>query len=123
LPDAQTFADIAAVVRTYVEGMCLNDPANLCEAMHEKSCIIGHSEGGLEWGTREAFIGVVDKATEAPDPSPWHAINAMSVVGDAAVVQAENIFLGQHYDDTLTLPFHQNRWVIVSKAFVLRPAG
>ncbi len=80
--DAHTHAQIADVVRTYVEGMCQNDPAKLRAAMHEKACSIGHFEGGLEWEGREGFIGIVDAATQEPDPSPWHAINAISVIGD-----------------------------------------
>ena len=95
----------------------------LRDAMHEKSCIIGHYEGGLEWDTRDAFIAVVDKAVETPDPAPWHAIDAISVVGDVAVVQVQDIWLGVHYDDTLTLLKHDARWVIVSKVFYLRPTA
>jgi len=35
MPDAQTFAEIASTVQTYVEGMCQNDAKKLCQAMHE----------------------------------------------------------------------------------------
>lgn len=118
---AKAYAEIAEVVRTYVEGMCLNDPAKLREALHEKSCIIGHFEGALEWDSRDAFIAAVDKAVDTPDPAPWHAVNTISVVGDVAMVQVENIWLGMHFDDTLTLLRHENRWVIVSKVFFHRP--
>lgn len=120
--DKQAYADISDVVKTYVYGMCQNDPAKLRAAMHEKMCCIGHFEGDLEWATREAFIAVVDAASGAPDPSPWHAITAISVAGDVATVQVENVWLGQHYDDTLTLLKHENRWMIVAKVFYLRPA-
>jgi hypothetical protein len=120
--EAQTYADIADVVRTYVEGMCLNDPVKLRDAMHSKCSIIGHYEGGLEWDSREDFITAVDKATIAPDPSPWHATNAISIAGDVATVQVENIWLGMHFDDTLALLRHEGRWVIVSKVFFLRPS-
>jgi len=75
----------------------------------------------LEWITRDAFAAFVDEAVTEPDPAPWYLINAMSVTGDVATVQVENIWLGQHYDDTLTLLLHENRWVIVSKVFYLRP--
>lgn len=121
--DTRIYADIADVVRTYVEGMCQNDPVKLRDAMHPKCSIIGHFEGDLEWDGREDFIITVHKATIAPDPSPWHAINAISIAGDVATVQVENIWLGMHYDDTLALLRHEGRWVIVSKAFYLRPSG
>lgn len=121
--DAQTYTEIAEVVRTYVEGMCQNDAAKLCSAMHEKACSIGHFEGGLEWENREGFIALVAEAVKEPDLSPWHVINAISVVGDVATVQVEDIWLGMHYDDTLTLLRHEGRWQIVSKVFFLRPAG
>jgi hypothetical protein len=122
MPDPQTHAEISEVVKTYIEGMCLNDPAKLRDAMHEKSCIIGHFEGGLEWDTRDAFIAAVDTAVDMPDPAPWHAVNTISVVGDVATVQVEDIWLGMHFDDTLTLLKHEGRWTIVSKVFYLRPA-
>ncbi|AXI54502.1 hypothetical protein C1J05_08355 [Sulfitobacter sp. JL08] len=121
MPDKQTYAEIADVVKTYVEGMCENDPAKLRRAMHERMCCIGHFQGGLEWDSRDAFIAGVDKAVDAPDPAPWYAINTISVFGDVAMVQVENIWLGDHYDDTLTLLHHAGRWVIVSKVFYLRP--
>ncbi len=117
----EIFSEISKVVKSYVEGMCQNDSAKLRETMHEKMCCIGHYDGGLEWDDREAFIAGVGKAVEIPDPSPWHAINAMSVAGDVATVQVENIWLGMHFDDTLTLLKHEDRWVIVSKVFYLRP--
>jgi len=85
--DTQTCTEISEVVKTYVEGMCLNDPAKLRDAMHEKLCCIGHYEGGLEWDTRDAFIAAVNEAVDAPDPSPWHVINAISMVGDVATGQ------------------------------------
>jgi len=121
MPDAQTFAEIASTVQTYVEGMCQNDAKKLCQAIHENMSCIGHFDGGLEWITRDAFAAFVDEAVTEPDPAPWFLINAMSVTGDVATVQVENIWLGQHYDDTLTLLLHENRWVIVSKVFYLRP--
>ena len=123
MPDARTYAEISEVVRAYVEGMCRNDAATLRAAMHAKCCIIGHFEGGLEWDTRDEFIAAVDRSVDAPDPSPWHAITAMSVAGDVATVQVEDIWLGMHYDDTLTLLKHEGRWVIVSKVFYLRPTA
>ena len=120
--EAKTYTEILEVVKTYVEGMCLNDPVKIRAAMHEKSCCIGHYEGGLEWDTRAAFIAAVNQAVDTPDPSPWHVVNAMSIVGDVAMVQVENIWLGMHVDDTLTLLKHEDRWSIVSKVFFLRAA-
>jgi|GEM_PF-2336026 len=95
----------------------------LRQAMHENMSCIGHFDGGLEWITRDAFVAYVDEAVTVPDPAPWHVINAISVTGDVATVQLEDIWLGQHCDDTLTLLFYENQWVIVSKVFYLRPQG
>lgn len=120
--DIETCTSISKVVATYVEGMCQNDPTKLRRAMHEKCNIIGHFDGGLEWETREGFIAVVAAEVESPDPSPWFAVTAISISGDVATVQVENIFLGGHYDDTLTLLRQGDRWVIVAKVFFLRPA-
>ena len=121
MPDTQTYAEISGVVKTYVDGMCQNDPAKLRQAMHVNMSCIGHFAGGLEWDTRDAFIAGVADAVATPDPSPWHAISTIAVVGDVACVQVENIWLDAHYDDTLTLLKHDGRWVIVSKVFYLRP--
>jgi len=123
MPDLQTYAEISAVVATYVEGMCQSDPDKLRAAMHEKLACIGHFDGGLEWDSREDFIGAITSAVETPDPAPWHAINTITVVGDVAMVQVENIWLGMHFDDTLTLLKHDGFWVIVSKVFYLRAAA
>lgn len=120
---ASTYAEIAEVVRTYVEGMCQNDSGKLRTAMHERACSIGHFDGGLEWEGREGLIAIVDQSVKAPDPAPWFRINAISSSGDVATAQLEDIFLGQHYDDTLTLLHHEGRWMIVAKVFNLRPAG
>ena len=103
--------------------MCQGDAAKLRAALHESACSIGHFEGGLEWESREGFIGIVAAAVKEPDLSPWHVVNAISVVGDVATVQVEDIWLGMHYDDTLTLLWHEGRWQIVSKVFFLRSAG
>jgi hypothetical protein len=123
MPDTETFDALIEVVRTYVEGMCQNDPAKLRIAMHEKSCSIGHFDGGLEWLQRDDFIAVVNKDVDEPDPSPWYNINSISVVGDVATVQVENIFVGIHFDDTLTLLKFEDRWQIVSKVFFARPSS
>jgi len=122
MSNAKTYAEISKIVQIYVEGMCQNDAAKLRLAMHEKMCCIGHYDGGLEWDKREAFIATVNAAVEAPDPEAWYQINAISVTGDVATVQVENIWLGTHYDDTLTLLKHEDSWVIVSKVFYLREA-
>jgi Putative lumazine-binding len=121
--DARTCADITKIVATYVEGMCQNDAEKLRHALHEKCCSIGHYEGGLEWDHREAFIAVVNAAVEVPDPAPWYAINSILLAGDVAAVQVENIWLGMHFVDTLTLLCREDRWVIVSKVFYHRQAG
>ena len=122
MADTRTLADISDVVKTYVHGMCQNDPAQLTAAMHPDMACIGHFDGGLEWINRDAFIATVAAEVETPDPAPWYRINTVSVAGDVAMVQVENIWLGMHYDDTLSLLHHDGRWVIVSKVFYLRPA-
>ena len=113
-------AAIAATVRDYVFGMCRAEADLLRQSMHEKSCCIGHYEGGLEWDGREAFIAGVEAAVSEPDPAPWYRINAVTITGDVAVAQVEDIWLGMHFDDTLTILHHDGRWVIVSKVFYLR---
>jgi hypothetical protein len=117
------FNRISDVVEKYVRGMCAADADLLRSTMHEKACCIGHFDGGLEWDDRDAFIAGVIKAVEIPDTDPWFRINAITLIGDMATVQVEDIWLGMHFDDTLTLLLHEGAWVIVSKLFYLRPAG
>ncbi|WP_050930354.1 nuclear transport factor 2 family protein [Aestuariivita boseongensis] len=119
---SQEYGRISEVVAKYVRGMCGANADLLREAMHEKACCIGHFDGGLEWDHREAFIAGTLKAVETPDPDPWFQINSMTIIGDMATVQVEDIWLGMHFDDTLTLLLHEGQWVIVSKLFYLRPA-
>jgi hypothetical protein len=121
--NTETYAEISEVVRLYVEGMCQNDAHKLRMVMHERMACIGHFDGGLEWDKRDGFIAAVDKAVDVPDPSPWYEINSISVAGDVATVQVEDIWLGMHFDDSLTLLKHEGRWVIVSKVFYLRAGG
>lgn len=123
MTDARTLAEIADVVKTYVHGMCGNDPDKLRAAMHRDMACIGHFDGGLEWINRDAFIATVNAAVDTPDPAPWYRINTVSVFGDVAMVQVENIWLGMHYDDTLSLLNHDGHWVIVSKVFHHRQPG
>ena len=63
------------------------------------------------------------ESVKVPDPALWFRINALSVAGDVATAQVEDIFLGQHYVDTLTLLHHEGRWIIVAKVFYLLPLG
>jgi len=114
MQDTKVYAAISETVKQYVEGMCQNDAAKIRASMHEKSCCIGHYDGGLEWDARESFNAAVNEAVTTPDPSPWYKINAISIVGDIATVQVENIWLGMHFDDMLTLLHHDDNWVIVA---------
>ena len=122
MPGTDQYDAVAATVREYVFGMCQADADRLRSAMHEKACCIGHFDGRLEWDPREQFIAGVTEAVATADPDPWYDINGMSITGDMAVVLVENIWLGMHFDDILTLLFHEGRWLIVAKVFRLREA-
>lgn len=119
-PD-QTRAQIIEVVESYVRGMCAGDADKLRAAFHERACCIGHFAGGLEWDEREAFIQGVLDAVEVPDTDPYWNLRSVEVIGDMATVQLDDIWLGMHFDDTLTLLRHEGSWVIVSKLFYQRP--
>lgn len=119
----ESYPEIVDCVRAYIHGMCHAEPDLLRRSMHPKACSIGHIDGGTEWDHREAFIETVQAAVKTPDPDPWFRINSIAVTGDTAVVRVEDIWLGDHYDDTLTLLHVGGAWVIVSKVFYLRPSG
>ena len=122
MPQDEELAAIGTVIKTYVDGMCHADAGMLRQAMHPKACCIGHYDGGLEWDDTESFITAVLDAVDAPDPDPWYRIRSISVAGDMAMVHVEDIWLEMHFDDYLTLLFHDGSWTIVSKVFYLRPA-
>ncbi len=115
------FGALSSVVQTYVEGMVHGDAAKIRAAFHDRACIIGHYEGDLGWASRDEFIDEVCGDAAKPGVQPYWRINSVSIDGDTAVVRVENDWAGMRFDDTLTLLLQEDRWIIVSKLYYLRP--
>jgi hypothetical protein len=118
--ETREYDEISATVKLYIQGMCEADETKTRAAFHPKASIIGHYQGAMEWDSVDAFVKVVAEAVSEPDTKPYWRINSMTITGDTAVVQVEDIWLGQHFDDTLGLVNDDGRWRIVSKIFFVR---
>ena len=122
MPEISDRENIEQTVTDYVHGMCRADAKLLEHSMHPSAACIGHFDGGLEWSDRQGFINDVLGAVEVPDTDPWFQIDDITITGDTAAVRVQDIWLGMHFDDMLTLLNHDDRWVIVNKVFYHRVA-
>lgn len=111
------YSEIVETVRAYVEGMTQADAEKLRRAMYPRACSIGNFEGALEWDDREAFIAGVEAAVETPEADPQWRILSISVEGDVACVQVEDVYLGIEFLDLLTLLRRDGEWKIAAKVF------
>lgn len=116
MDSTKAIAGIAAVVKTYVEGMLAGDRAALQDAFFEQASEVGHFEGALLWNSRDAFIGMCEEAADRGAIPDW-TIRSVSVHGDIAVVHVEDVWAGMRFDDLLTLIRHEDRWRIVAKVY------
>lgn len=115
-------AEIAAVIKDYLDGTVFADEAKLRRAMHPRWHCVGHFSGGLEWSSLEEYIAFCRKARPAaPDPDYFWEIAALEVVGDTAQARVLDDYLGIRFTDLLTLLKHEGRWQIVGKVFYAHP--
>lgn len=109
---------IRATARAYLDGMVYADEAMLRGAFHAQAAVVGHSRGGLEWDTLDAFVAAVLRAGGPPLGTPYFAeIETIDRTCDIAMIRLADDYLGSRYTDYLTLLKHDGRWLIVHKAF------
>jgi len=112
-------ADIAAVtetVRAYYEGSMAGDAAQLGRAFHPRAWIVGNEHGGLYWATVDEYVAECKSLVAKAGPHDWR-IEALSFVGDTALVRLVGQFAGAWYSDDLSLLQIENAWRIVHKTF------
>jgi hypothetical protein len=112
-------ADIAAVtetVRAYYDGMMAGDEAKLGRAFHPRASIVGNERGALSWSTLDEFVAECKEAVAHAGPHEWR-IEALSFVGDTALVRLGGQFAGVWYTDDLSMLRIDGDWRIVHKTF------
>jgi hypothetical protein len=116
-------ADIAAVtetVRAYYDGMMAGDEAKLGHAFHPRASIVGNERGALSWSTLDEFVAECKEAVAHAGPHEWR-IEALSFVGDTALVRLGGQFAGVWYTDDLSMLRIDGVWRIVHKTFYSHP--
>jgi hypothetical protein len=116
-------ADIAAVtetVRAYYEGSMAGDAAQLGRAFHPRAWIVGNEHGELYWATVDEYVAECKSLVAQAGPHEWR-IEALSFVGDTALVRLVGQFAGVWYSDDLSLLQIEDAWRIVHKTFYPLP--
>ena len=118
------FQALRAVAVDYLDGMMYADEAKLRRSFHPQCLIVGHFRGRLEYDSLDTFIAAVKAEGSVPAGTPYKAeIVSIDQAGDIAVVKVIDDYLGARFTDYLTMVKHEDRWVIVNKAFYVHAAG
>lgn len=116
MTNSSDIAEITEVVRTYATAMTSGDRAELERIFFERSCEVGHYEGGLLWNTRDEFIRMCE-AEASSSAEAWWMIRNISIHGDIAVAHVEDEWAGMHFDTILTMLKHEGAWRVMAKAY------
>ncbi len=117
-------AEIAAViegVRAYYDGMIQGDEALLTRAFHPRACIVGHTDGALDWKKVEEFVVECQEYAARQGPRKSR-LDHLSFEGDTALVTMSGDFAGTWYSDDLSMLKVDGQWCIVHKTFYQHPA-
>lgn len=115
---ANVYAAINQVIKSYVTGMTRGDAGALAKAFHSRAVIVGNVDGVEAFETLADFSALcVDRAIPEGEPMPPYTVESISLAGDTAVARCLNSFDGQRYRDTLNLLRGAGGWVIVAKIF------
>ena len=113
------WSDIDEVVQLYFDGLYDSDVEKLRKAFHPKAQVIGHFKGQFSVMSLDDFLGFV---ANTPPPSKSGESYEMSIIlvdqtGIEAFVKVEDLYLGLHFTDYLTLMKIDGAWKIINKAF------
>lgn len=123
MSDRTNEADLAAVMETvhaYYDGMVAADEAKLGRAFHPRASIVGSERGELSWSTLDEFVAECKQAVAQAGPHEWR-VEALSFVGDIALVRLGGQFAAVWYTDDLSLIRIDGAWRIVHKTFYAHP--
>lgn len=116
-------ADIAAVLRTYLDGLHHSDAKGLAEVFHPKAIYACATSGELVFHTMDTYLPMV-----AARPSPASRsearrehIDGIELIGPVtALARLRCSIADRHFDDVLTLVHIDGRWQVISKVFHYR---
>ena len=107
-------------INTYYEGCIESDPKKIIEAFDENAMISGYLPDGLHEMNLDEFAGFVD----AQKPSPkekgdeeFLEVISCEVVGDTAIVQIREAYLGMIFVDSFSFLKKNDTWRIYTKLF------
>jgi hypothetical protein len=111
---------IERCIDLYYEGCCESDPEKIKQAFDENAMISGYLPDGLHEMNLEEFAGFVD----AQQPSPkekgdeeFLEIISCQIVGDTAIVQIKEAYLGMIFIDSFSFLKKDETWRIYTKLF------
>jgi 4-oxalocrotonate tautomerase len=114
------YAEIAAVLSTYFDGLYHSDTKRLRSVFHPRAQYVCATDGTLTYRTMEEYFPIVD---ERPSPASRGEARADSIVsiefaGPVTAFARVNCAIGpKYFTDLLTLIRLDGRWQIISKVF------
>ena len=111
---------IEKCINIYYEGCCESDPAKIKEAFDKNAMISGYLPDGLHEMNLDEFAGFV--ADQQPSPKEkgdeeFLEIISCEIVGDTAIVQIREAYLGMTFIDSFSFLKKDNSWRIYTKLF------
>ena len=111
---------IETCINIYYEGCCESDPAKIKEAFDKNAMISGYLPDGLHEMNLDEFAEFV--ADQQPSPKEkgdleFLEIISCEIVGDTAIVQIREAYLGMTFIDSFSFLKKDNSWRIYTKLF------
>ena len=111
---------IEACVQLYYEGCCESDAEKIKQSFDDNAMISGYLPDGLHEMTLEDFAGFV--AAQQPSPKDkgdqeFLEIISCEIVGDTAIVQIREAYLGMIFIDSFSFLKKDDTWRIYTKLF------
>jgi len=111
---------IEACVQLYYEGCCESDAKKIKQSFDDNAMISGYLPDGLHEMTLEDFAGFV--AAQQPSPKDkgdqeFLEIISCEIVGDTAIVQIREAYLGMIFIDSFSFLKKEDTWRIYTKLF------
>jgi hypothetical protein len=114
------YAEIAAVLTDYFDGLYTSDASRLAKVFHPKAQYVCATEGTLTHLTMDEYFPIVERR---PSPASRNEprvdrIISIEFAGPVTALARVECAVGpKFFTDLLTLVFVDGRWQIVSKVF------
>lgn len=119
-PHGVAYAEIAAVLSDYLDGLYFSDTGRLKKVFHPQAIYACATEGELLHLTMDAYFPVVDtRPAPASRAEPREdRILSIEFAGPVTAIAKVNCAIGpKFFTDLLTLVFVDGRWQIITKVF------